>query len=532
MSRVRSIVSQLHPRLTVAWLDTDARSVLSAELASQGLRVDRALLDDHAADAAQRRREMERVTDAALEEKLRVLDARRAAADLALEDLVTEQCRLRDAAEWCVLQPARAAVATEEIASSAAALAAHSKTAREATRRLERVLEQRAASEAALEEARRELGGLGATGVEESDVRRQMEAASQDLRAATTEYQEAMKEVARRRAALDEAETAAAMSERPVDVPRISDGDQLQAMRRALRAKFDPATTPTDIVDAGDVERVRADLREAEARADAAAEFLSGVRRTIDGFESELIARSVDGDARDVRHDAAIALEAQVSSVERQLSEAEEAVRSEADDATRAMSRAELSLDRLRQESRDRQSKLRELVALVPAAQRPPMDDDLVVHVETIASTLRSLVEPMQPDIDDARAAARDLRIEHDDKAAEHERRRAGRDDILSEDRAAALRALLDDAPTLVVLDDVVTTDGRGLGVADIDALEPDCPVVVLTEDRGVAGWAIELPADRGRLVNAAGLWTSTTPETAPSAQNANAHHPEPSSSR
>lgn len=531
MSRVRSSVSQLHQRLTVAWLDADARSVASAELASQGLRVDHALLEDHAADAAHRRRELERVTDAALDEELRVLDARRAAAELALEDLVTEQRRLRDAAEWCVLQPARAASAAEEIAASAAALEAHSKIAREATRRLERVLEQRAAAEAALEDARRELGGLGATGVEESDVRRQMEAASQDLRAATNEYQEAMKEVARRRTALVEAETAAATSEPPVDVPKISDGDQLQAMRRALRAKFDPAT-PSDAVGPGDLERFRADLQEVEARADAAADLLSGVRRTIDGFESELIARSVDGDARDVRHDAAIALEAQVFSVERQLSEAEEDARSEADDATRAMSRAELSLDRLRQESRDRQTKLRELIALVPAGQRPPMDGDLVVHVETIADTLRRLAEPMQPDIDDARAAARDLRIEHDHKTAEHERRRAGRDDILSEDRAEALRALLDDAPTLVVLDDVVTTDGRGLGVADIDALEPGCPVVILTEDRGVAGWAIELPADRGHLVNAAGLWTSTPPESAPSVQDADAHHPEPSSSR
>lgn len=527
MSRGRS-VSQLHERLTVAWVDAGQRASLSGALAATGLRIDRGLLEERATEAAERRREAETVTDAALDEEVRAIDARRASAELALEDLVAERRRLRDAAEWCARQPERVAEVEHEIAAARAALDEHSRVARESTRQLERVLEQRAAAEAALEEARRELSGLGATGVDESDVRRQMEAASQDLRTATTEYREAMKEVARRRAVVDDLD--ASNTEVPaVAVPRISDGDQLQAMRQALRLKLDPVSTPSGGVSDRDVERARAELREAEERAEAAADHLATVRRTIDGFETELIARSNGGDARDVRHDAAVALEAQVSSVERQLSEAEGVARAEVDEATRAVSRAELALDRLRQESREHQAKLRELVVLVPAAERPPAEGDLLDHVDTIAAALRALAAPMQEDIEQASEDVGALRAEHDEKAAEQERRRAGRDAVLSEDRAAALRGMLQDPAPFVLLEDIVTVDGLGLSVDDLDVLDASCPLVVLTEDLGVAGWAIELPAERGRLASGAELWATTDPPSDPADHD---HHPEPSTSR
>lgn len=529
MSRGRS-VSQLHERLTVAWVDADERGALSAALAATGLRVDRARLEEQATEVAQQRRETEAATDTVLDGEVRALDARRASAELALEDLVAERRRLRDAAEWCARQPERALEVTQEITATTATLDENSRVARESTRQLERVLEQRAAAEAALEEARRELSGLGATGVEESDVRRQMEAASQDLRTATNEYREAMKEAARRRAVVDDLE--ATVTEDPaVVVPKISDGDQLQAMRQALRLKLDPVSTPTGGVSDDDVERARLELREAQERAEVAADRLATVRRTIDGFETELIARSNGGDARDVRHDAAVALEAQVSSVERQLSEAEEVARAEVDEATRSMSRAELALERLREESRDRQTKLRELVVLVPAAQRPPAEGDLLDHVATIAAALRDLAAPMQDDIERASEDVGALRAEHDEKAAEDERRRAGRGSILSEDRASALRTLLGEPPCFVVLDDLVTVDDLGLSVDALDALDAPCPVVVLTEDPGVAGWVIELPAERGRLANAVELW-ATTDQASTSTSTDLDRHPEPSTSR
>lgn len=515
MSRTRGTTSNLHRRLTVAWLDAGERASLTAALPNHVLVVGRGMLHDLATRAAERRRELEAGTDAALEDEVHAIDARRTSAERELQDLLSEQRRLREAAEWCELQPRAAADHGARIEALTAELDDHSRTAREATRRLERVLEQRAAAEAALEDARRELDGLGATGIDETDVRRQMEAASHELRATTTEYQEAMKDLARSRATVGELEEQSARNE-SVAVPEAAEVDQFQAMGRALRAKFETSTACTETLDHTDLARARADLDRAQERADEAAQRLSTVRRRIDGFETELTARTDDGEARDSRHDAAVALEAQVSSVERQLAEAEAEARSDVEEATRSVSRAELALERLRQEEPNRRRKLTELARLVPDLELAGDGDELLDHAGPIARALRELAEPMQADVDRAATTVESASAEHDEKLSALNRRRAGRMALLPEDRRAALRTLIGDETGVVLLDDVVgLEDAELLDVEDLEAVEAAGPMVVLTGDGDVAAWAIELPYEQGRLGSPSELWSLTAPDPA-----------------
>lgn len=534
MSRTGDNLDNMYPRLSIAWIAADERGPLVSALGRHGLVVTGAVLEEAAAAVAAQRRDTEVDELAVVDRELRALDARYSSAEMALADLVAEQKRLRDAADWCELQQERDANSGAQIEAFQAQIVEQSRVARESTRRLERVLEQRAAAEAALEEARRELTGLGATGIDETDVRRQMETASHDLRSASSAYQEAMTDVARRQAELADLEDALARAEAEPSVPRISEGNQFQAMGRALQAKFAPEVDASTSVSHHDVERAREEVRLAQERADAAASQLSTSRRRINTFESELTARIDDGDARGARHDAALALEAQVSSVELQLSEAEAAARAQVDEATRTMSRIELALERERQDVRDRRRRLGELVALMPAADRPPAEDDVVAHAGTIAAALRALVEPMQDDVDAARTASQTLRSEHDVLTAEVGHRRARLGVVDHEDRSSALQVLAGDGQGVVVLDDVVgAAHDQKLSVSAFEALETERPLIVLTTDPDVAAWAIELPADVGRIVHVAELWSLVEVDLISSqAPSAADQHPAPSPSR
>ena len=71
-------------------------------------------------------------------------------------------------------------------------------------------------------------------------------------------------------------------------------------------------------------------------------------------------------------------------------------------------------------------------------------------------------------------------------------------------DAAEALSDLVTGvAEGLVVLDDVVAADGDGL-LRALEATEASAPLVLLSSDPAVLGWAIDLPADRGALVGPA----------------------------
>ncbi len=432
-------------------------------------------------------------------------------AEHALADLRHEQRNLIDAADWCAQQPTEDAAGVVRDAELAAAIEEHSHAARAATRRLERVLEQRAAADAALEEARRELAGLGSTGTDETIVRREIEAASVELHAATDAYQAAMKDAARCRIALAEADAASGV---PPMASFAGDVDQFRAMGRALSDKL--AGTSERVDDRRLVEATDA-VELAEERVEAAAAEVAAARQRISDLEDELTARTHGEEVRGVRHQAAAELEAQVSSVERRLQEAEAMARTEVDDATRTVSRAELSLDRIRQEARDRRRRLSELLALIPAGDRPRVEEDIVAHAPEIGTAIRTMTEPMQHDVAHAAEAISRLRARCAETTADIDARRDALGAVLSQDRVGALHQILTDAPGVVFLDDTVTADTDrpdDLSTVDLEAIvDPPAPMIVLTTNPDVAAWAIDLPADRGEIVPASALDALMNPD-------------------
>lgn len=503
MSRTRGNDNLTRSQLTVILVEDEERESLVTALRQRARVIDQAALAEGVRAAADRRSDAERAGITDLESECAAVDAQRVAAEKVRDDLVDQQRRTREAADWCDMQPGQDAEGAERIARSNETLDGHSRRVREANRRLERVLEQRAAAEAALEEARRELGGLGSAGDDETDVRRHMEAASRRLHEVNAAYQTAMVEVARHKTRLWELEDSVQVTSHSGE-----SRDQLSSMRAAVVAKIDAASagdaaaprpvpaTPEQLDDA------RSAVHEVENRAAGLGEELENARRALGDLENELVSRTREVDVREERRAAAIELESQVAAVERQLGEAEERCRADVDDATREMSRAELGLERLRKEARDRRRQLHAFESLLPAGDRPSSDDDPVLHARVIGGALRAHADAMAPDVSHAQDAVDREHARRAGKQDEVERRRARLGAVLPEDVVATIRTFADGAD-LVVIDDVVGADADGhvLTLATLADVRTSVPLLAISTDAAVVSSAIDLPGDRVRVV-------------------------------
>ncbi len=493
MSRTRDNDIDGLARRTVVLVDATERLQLVDALCSRARIVDRAELVAGAEAACARRSLAARQEIEVLEREMGSVVAS-SSADSIHADLVSEQRRTRDAADWSEMQPTEDAEDAAKVAVSAQTIEEHSRAVREANRRLERVLEQRAAVEATLEEARRELGSLGAAHVDETDVRRQMEDASRRLHEVNSEYQEVMSEVARRKATVSEIEAVVAVRD-ATDV--MTDRDQLSAMRAAVNAKFAEKERGGAVVATlDDLAHAHAAAGEFERRAESLAIELAQARRDVGDLENELLARTNDVDTCDERHAAALELESQVTAVEDQLGDAEVRSRDEVDEATRSMSRAELSLERLRQDARSRRRQLLAFASLLPESDRPATGDDPVPHARAIASALRGHADAMQADVDHALECANRDRAVRAVKQVEIDDRRARLDIVAADDRVSALRAAVEQC-NLLVIDDAVTIaeTGNGILLDDLVRVDAEIPILVLTTDSSVISHVIDLPA-------------------------------------
>lgn len=190
------------PRLTVARASAKQRHGLLDQVSCAV--VDAAAVADAAdALAAERRSERAALHHRALGAVERAADAASLAADR--EQAVRQrQERLRADAKWAgqaepEVEAARAAVvAAEEQAEVRQA------AQRAALTKLDRVLEQRAAAGAAMSEAEQQLADLGVVELDESGLRRELEASGHAVRAAKEAHAEALAALAERRAELDD----------------------------------------------------------------------------------------------------------------------------------------------------------------------------------------------------------------------------------------------------------------------------------------------------------------------------------------
>jgi DNA repair exonuclease SbcCD ATPase subunit len=247
---------------------------------------------------------------------------------------------------------------------------------------------------------------------------------------------------------------------------------------------------------ARDASRALDRVLEQRAQADAA---ITEARRQLHALDRG------EGDPGGERAQAAAALSAQAESLEARLSEAEREARSRSEETKRAVTAIEHTIERLVREQRDRQSRLRALVDCLPGDARPPHDDDPLHHVDTVSAGLRGLAETIAAELTGLRAALDRHRAECEHRRSEVAAIRATLDRTSPDDAAEALADLLAGvADGVVVLDDVVATDPAGTDdglLRALEAAEPEAPLVLLSSDPTVLGWAIDLPAERGALV-------------------------------
>ena len=178
----RAQPSSLHPRLTVARASSDQRLELVAAARHLVVGADDLL-------AAAQRFALERSPDrAAVRARLDAAAARLqhdvATATSRLDHLEDTRRELLDGADWAARAEAELPDQQAAIVSARDALDACVVEQRAAREGLERVLEQRAAAAAAMEDAERELEELVGVGMDESSLRRELEAAGHAVRAA------------------------------------------------------------------------------------------------------------------------------------------------------------------------------------------------------------------------------------------------------------------------------------------------------------------------------------------------------------
>ncbi|MGV3760086.1 MAG: hypothetical protein ACO1PW_11200, partial [Actinomycetota bacterium] len=167
---------------------------------------------------------------------------------------------------------------------------------------------------------------------------------------------------------------------------------------------------------------------------------------------------------------------------------------------------AEAALDRAAGRLGDLTRRARDLIAELPADRRP--EDEPLAAIEALASELDALAEGLEGEL--AELVAQHARAVEDLDGARAARVEAERalDGPRPEDHEQALRAVLGEGRQVLVLDEPF--GGGSLDMPTVRAALEDAveqrPLVLLTEDADLLGWAIELPPQVGRVVPADAL--------------------------
>jgi len=331
------------------------------------------------------------------------------------------------------------------------------------------------------------------------------------------ELSAAMEVVAERRRSRLRERIATLEAERHDLLAAQAEADAAVAQRRADRDGFVAAADwcealPAEVASgAATVAAAEADLAD---RLRTARDAARGLDRVLDQRASaeaaiaearrQLAALRADGTPGPERERAAEQLAAQAAAVEAKLTEAEHEARARSEQAKREVSELERDLERLGRDQRDRLARLAALVECLPGEARPPHGDDPVAHAGTVAAGLRGLAAVVDAELAglqaeaDRRQAAADTHRRHLDVV------RGSLERIVPEDAAAALADLVTGvADGVVVLDGVVAEASADDGLLRaLEEAEPSAPLVLLSADPTVLGWAIDLPADRGALAS------------------------------
>lgn len=253
-------------------------------------------------------------------------------------------------------------------------------------------------------------------------------------------------------------------------------------------------------------------LAEAEAAVVEAEGELDRTTRSVSSFEAELSMRA-DEDARRLhRFAAAEQLRIQVEALSATLTTAEADARSALEAAAGAATAADAALDRAASRLGDLTRRARDLIAELPADRRP--DDDPLAALELLADELDALADALDGEL--AEPVAQRARAVEEQQRARAARVEADQalDGPQPEDLEEALRALLGEGRQVLVLDEPFPRGGLDPATVQAALVEAarQRPVVLLTDDAELLGWAIELPSEVGRVVPAGALNLSADP--------------------
>lgn len=240
------------------------------------------------------------------------------------------------------------------------------------------------------------------------------------------------------------------------------------------------------------------ELAAAEQAEAHAAEQLELALRSVGAFEAELSVRAGEDAQRLQRFAAAEQLRTQVDALSATLARAESDARDAVDRTTTEVTEAEVSLDRLTATITDHARRARRLAAELPIDQRP--EGEPLATLSALADRLQAHAAVIEPEIRAAEAALARATTQLDDAVVEAHAASTGLEGALADDLCDGFRATLAaNVDDLIVLNDPF--DGldqqlrHDLLVLVLEHVTRG-PVVLLTEDPALLGWAIELPAD------------------------------------
>lgn len=271
--------------------------------------------------------------------------------------------------------------------------------------------------------------------------------------------------------------------------------------------------------------RLSTEVEEAERAEAAAAEAIELGARSVTAVETELTVR-VDEDTRRLRRFAAAEqLRAQVEALTRTLTQAEREARDELEAATSALAEAETAMEQAADALGDLQRRVRDLTAAVPEDLRP--DGDPLADLDALAAAVRAVAATDDDAIAGAEAARDDARFRHEVATATLAAAGRALEGPQPEDWAEVIGEALAGEGLLVLVEplDERTRVAEAELLAALQEAAARRPLVLLTEDPSLLGWAIELPSEVARVVPLASL-TVAADEASPQLVDMRAPNP------
>jgi len=245
-------------------------------------------------------------------------------------------------------------------------------------------------------------------------------------------------------------------------------------------------------------------------------------------FEDELSDRASQDERRLQRIAAAEQLRAQIAAVSEALERSEDEYSSSLGAAEAAVVAAEASVERATAALSDAVRRLRRISEALPPALRPRAGDDPLGELPRLRETLAAEVDRAEVALagatEDLERARRD--IDETQEQLDDHLTVVPTDDVGDDDRRRALLELVGTGDVPAVLDDPISghPDEREALLDELALASEKRPVVLLTDDPDILGWAISLPDDIGAVTRLA-----ADPRVARPSPNGDAdHRPDP----